>query len=135
MTGRSIDFTTFSFPTDRLTVRDLRRKHPEGFDQPLPEEALGEIRRGSRYRRRSLDVILGDLIDAEREVAERAFHNHLGSGQPDYLRGTPDGSRDCLISTYVEWGLATGEHHAEQLVRDLEAQAISQAERVVGKPL
>lgn len=129
MLSASIDFTNLSYPTDRLTVKDLRCRCPEGFDLPLSHESFGEVRKGL-YRRRSLDVVLGDLVDLEREIADRAFHTRLSAEVPEHLRGHPDDGRDCLISEYVRWGLATGENHAEQLIRDLETQAITQAEQV-----
>jgi hypothetical protein len=128
-----IDFSLIAFPTDRLSVQDMRRLYPHGFDLTVDDDALGEIREGTYYRRRSLDVILGDLVDVEREVAERAFYRALGGHRPDRLCGNPDEAVLCLVNGYIQFGLASGEHHVDQLVRDIENQATAQAHRFLGR--
>ncbi len=128
-----IDFSAIPFPTDSLTVRDLRRLHPEGFDRPPPESSVGEVRHGVRGRRRSLDVVLGDLVDLEREVAESAFQSALSGTGATHPEHEPGEARKCLAAEYVRLGLAAGSHHAEQLIREVEAAAISQAERAIGR--
>jgi len=132
MSSPSIDFTVLSYPTDKLTVKDLRRISPDGFDQPLRKESFAPVRKGL-YHRRSLDDVLGHLLDVEREMADRAFHGRLSAALPEHFPRDPDDERNCLIREYVRLGLATGKHQAEQLIRDLEGQAIAQAEQV-GKP-
>ena len=129
----TIDFTSIDFPTDRLTVKELRRLAPHGFDLPVVGTALGELREGTYYRRDSLDAILGEIVDVEREIAERAFHQALGTACPVHLmRGFPDAARECLAAAYLRLQIAGVDHQVEQLIRDIENQAAVQAERFLG---
>jgi hypothetical protein len=135
MPDPAIDFTLIDFPTDHLTVKDLRKRWPHGFDtSPPPGQRFDDGEIGLRlgpYRRKNLDDILGSTIDTERELAELAFCATLGREPPEPLRG--DGRRDesaeLLAHTYVGYGLATGDHHAMELIRDIEAQGAAQARK------
>jgi hypothetical protein len=129
MPDPAIDFTLIDFPTDRLTVKDLRKRWPHGFDTSPPEDAVG-LRIIGPYRRKSLDSIIGSTIDTERELAERAFYAALGKEAPEHLSGSGrEESMELLAHTYVGYGLATGEHHALELIRNIETQGAAQARK------
>lgn len=129
MPAPAIDFTLIEFPTDRLTIKDLRKRWPQGFDIP-PREDQTQWGRIGPYPRKDIDSIIGSVIDTERELAERAFCAALGKRVPEHLRGfLGEESAELLAQTYVEYGLATGEHHARELIRNIEAQGTAQARK------
>lgn len=126
-----IDFTRIYFPSDRLTVRDLRRAFPGSFD--LPGQPVQKS--GTRsYGRASTGSALDGIIDAERLLAGIAFKQVLG--QP---LGEDEASFDrnefveALTTDYVRVGLAAGEHQVRELIRGIEAQAVAQARRHLGR--
>jgi hypothetical protein len=123
MSEPAIDFTQLKFPSDSLTVATLRKVYPHSFD--LSSRTGGSHR---TYGRGSLNDTLGGVIDTERLVASLAFKQALRLAPNEAETQDPQETlRDLLASDYVTLGLATGQHHAEQLVRDIEGQATTQA--------
>jgi hypothetical protein len=122
MTDPSVEFTQISFPSDSLTVAALRKSYPRSFDLPR----VGGSDR--TYGRGSLDDTLGNVIDNERLIASLAFKKAIGLSPTEAETEEP---RETLVEflthDYVTLGVAAGEHHAEQLIRDIEAQATAQA--------
>ncbi|MBA4068154.1 MAG: hypothetical protein C0501_31525 [Isosphaera sp.] len=126
----AIDFTIIRFPTDRLTVAGLRRVYPHSFDLPAP---AGPTRRD--YYRKSIEDTLGGIVDAERVIASLAFKRVLGLPLTvEESRQTGEDHLNDLICCYMELGLAAGEHHGEQLAREIETQATVQAARYLSHP-
>jgi hypothetical protein len=86
------------------------------------------LRDGAQFR-------LGGLIDMERALAAHAFFAALGVQPPDY-QPRPLLKRwevlECLTHECISVGLARGEHHARELMRDIESQAAAQARRHQG---
>lgn len=112
---RKVDFRSIHFPSDALTLNALRALVPEIFDS-------GRIE-GERYERlvKTLEDKLASLISCEREIAYVAFMKAAGREQlPDEF-GLD--YRSILEKHYIEFDLASGPHHARQLIRDIESQA------------
>lgn len=135
-TEPAIDLTKIEFPTDKLTVKMVRKAYPQGFDvEPSPNSVVDRLRRRP-LRRESLDNILACIVDFERILADVAFKTARGQSVED-----ADGSRDRetifynLGSDYVRLGLARGEHEAHEMLRGIEAQATAQARQHGGHPL
>jgi hypothetical protein len=125
-----INFAAIRFPTDQLTVADLRRIYPQSFDMSVP---LGATKRG--YGRQSIEDTLGDIIDAERVIANLAFKQLLGIPLTvEEEQKTRHDHLDNLASSYIDLKLVSGEHEAMQVVREIERQAVAQAERFHGHP-
>lgn len=127
-----IDFTRIDFPSDRLTVRDLRCVYPGSFDLPVKGVDKGESR---SYGRASAGRALDGIIDAERILAGIAFKQVLG--QPLSEEETALERREiieALVTDYGQVGLATGKQQVNHLVRGIEAQAVAQAQRHLGGP-
>jgi hypothetical protein len=40
---------------------------------------------------------------------------------------------DELVGLYVRYGVASGEHHAHELIRDLERKGVAQARQLGGR--
>jgi hypothetical protein len=121
----TIDFTAIHFPTDRLTVADLRRVYPYSFDQPRPHESFGKDR--SPPGRGSIEHTLGTLIDMEREIANVAFKKAAGQSLTEVEASQDRDSYLELAEEFVTLGLATGENAAMELLRDIRRQAEAQA--------
>jgi hypothetical protein len=126
-----IDFSQIEFPSDRLTIRDLRRAFPHAFDLP-GQEAHRSQERG--YGRQSVGDALDGIIDAERLLAGRAFKEALGE---PYSNDEAAQARwdiiEGLVSDYRRAGLASGEHQSNELIRGIESQAADQAQRHRGR--
>jgi hypothetical protein len=123
-----IDFTKIDFPSDGLTIKTLRRLHPDDFDtEPdachrLVEDVAGRANQN-----------LMTMLDAERFVAQAAF------AKASSVQWTPGDIEDAQISAaraatlYVHYGLASGPQHAQQLIRGIETQAAEQARQPPGR--
>jgi hypothetical protein len=125
-----LDLTKINFPTDRLSIKDLRTMFPEGFDR-LDQWGRAD---GAEFFRDQSDrgyEILIWMLNTERKVAELAFNRATGRPQPEDRSerspGWVEEEKEELIELLVKYGLATGPRHAEQQVRDIESQAATQA--------
>jgi hypothetical protein len=137
-TEPKIDFAAIDYPTDKLTVKQLRQRTPHAFDvEPRPEWGTYIVTDNrSRFRRMTMDNVLGHVVDSERQLAEWAFKKALGQPVPDWdLSSERDTTMDNLSSEYIKWGLARGEHEANEMLRGIEAQATAQARQHGGRPL
>ncbi len=126
-----LDFSGIAFPSDRLSIRDLRRKYPECFDiglrrgeqpQPLyfPHTTFGKYDNTVPH---SED--LGGLLFSERLVAAYAYAAAHGIHEPGGYEGELglSGFKSDLTRSYVALGIANGEHQAAEMIRDIERQA------------
>lgn len=120
-----VDYTSISFPSDRVTMADVRRAHPERFD----------VEDGDAFERTGDDptFTLGLVVYLERLLARAAYESSLG--KPGNVIGQRGMDRaDCveeLTKFYATYGVANGSHQTEELVRDIESQAAAQA---AGRP-
>ena len=132
-----LDLTKIAFPSDSLTVKKLREVLPQHFDNPSrgPHvEANGEWEA---------------MLSFERSVAKHAFDAARGKtiSQFDAMRGLTlsqsiqrqhnelESYKEGLRELYVKYDLASGPHHVEQLIRDIETQAQNQARSQSAPPL
>lgn len=115
-----VDYTRIPFPSDHLTFGAVRRAHPDLFDVDGTELFFDTATTAT-------DV--PDLFYLERLLARQAFEAALGR-PGELLRSRNLEREDCLqelTAGYVRYGLSTGRHHTEQLVREFEALAAAQA--------
>jgi hypothetical protein len=122
--GTQLDLTKIAFPTDRLTVKDLRRYCPTAFDLPAGEGHLYDVE--GLFDRVSLETVLGAVLDAERQLAHRAYCKARGMPPPQQL-SDQEGLVESLTADYAAMGLSSGPRHAEQLIRSFEEAAAKQA--------
>jgi hypothetical protein len=134
-TNPTIDLTRIKFPTDKLTVRMLRKAYPAAFDVEPPPNPILDENRQRPLRRQSLDAVLACVVDSERILAEMAFKAALGRVVLDDDR---QGGRETIIydlsGDYVAFGLARGDHEAQEMLRSIEAQAAAQARQHGDRP-
>jgi hypothetical protein len=123
--NENVDCASLSFPSDKLSMLDLRRLFPNEFDQP-PSITF--------FDKPDWPETLQDLLHAERCIAEYAFGHGdriwlgpLAEGASDdekTLREIEEEKRLCtqqLVKLYQKYGLASGPETANQLIRGIEA--------------
>jgi hypothetical protein len=122
---QTLDYTSIQYPSDRITVGDIRRTHPERFDSE----------RAELFNRTGNDpnFAISVILYLERLLAHAAYEDARGKGVNVFGPSGLD-REDCLeelTQFYALYGVAQGTHHTEQLVRDIEAQAAAQ---VIDRP-
>mgnify|MGYP001079831493 CR=1 FL=1 len=122
-----IDLTKIAFPSDGLTFGALRRVHPELID------AYESVETGPTLLEEQAGEKLSHMLHSERLLANAAFHISFGGPvHPENVILINEYKKE-LGETYIAYGIATGRHHADQLIRDIEAQAVEQAGRHGGR--
>jgi hypothetical protein len=115
---RPIDLTTVDFPSDLLTIKALRGLFPDKLNL-YPSEFYDFD-----------EIELPAMLEFERSLASRAFNAILGkSPQGSLESGEAEEDREMLAAIYTRYGMASGPHHAEQLIRAFEQSAAEQARR------
>jgi hypothetical protein len=123
-----IDFTKMDFPSDGLTIGTLRRVHPEQVDTGEDINLFSKDYGGSAG-----DMVTG-MLGAERDLAAAAFNRALGKPAPAPLdKDMLEGFAEAMTQDYIRYGIASGPHHAEQLIRGIESQAAEQARQHGGR--
>lgn len=114
------DFSTISFPSDRITIAQIRKEHPDIFT----EDGLFAARASSFL---AISTILCEL-----GLAKKAWASVLRKPDPQ-----PNENRleqiTMLNDDYVRYGLSTGIAKTRQLVRDFEKAVAEQARMTGGK--
>ena len=128
-----LDFKKIDFPSDKITIKDLRRAYPLGYDQWMEDRFDYRITTGEIRRPMSLDDAIHDMVDYEREYAERAFLQALGVPVRPGREYDHQEVVDTFRTQYIKLGLASGEHQVSELVRNVERQAIAQADQYLGR--
>jgi hypothetical protein len=135
-----LDFNRMEFPSDRITVREIRER------EPLTSEHIPDFDRNDRKN----DALSPDgrlvphpsimtVMFYERLVALVAFDISMGKGPnlDDWcgpaMGMTPKEHDDCLISAYMTYQMAGTTHEAKQLVRTIKEQAWAQAREAQGR--
>ena len=116
-----LDLADIKFPSDAITIADLRKLRPMSFDFGFAPEDADQPRFffEADHGQQAGDV-LGGMLFAERSVAVTAYAKAEGlpPREEDYIS-----LREALIEAYQRYKIASGPQHAEQLVRDIEQQA------------
>jgi hypothetical protein len=111
-----INLTVISFPTDKLTIKALRLRL-------AGEGAYASTRKAARLGE---GVVVS--INSEPKLAQWAFDEALGRAIIERHPGERDEIRETLAAEYTDFlRIATGDHHAVQLIRELEKAAADQA--------
>jgi len=120
-----LDIAKIAFPTDRLSIKDLRKLFPAEFDGP--DERVEFFGVGGRGQ--DLEAVL----QLEREIARKTFEVALGRAPSDWAEKYEIDPREDVAKSLIEYGLASGPNQAEQMIREIEAQATAQA-KALGLP-
>jgi len=125
---RRLDMSGLSFPSDKISIEMLRRHHPASFDvgfgsgkeaQPkfffIPEKTD------------HAESVLANMLFCERLVAASAYADARGIDRPE---DELDEFKEELVELYLRYQLATGKHHAAELIRDIERQGAALAPKI-----
>jgi hypothetical protein len=119
-----IDHTKIDYPSDALTIKDLRKLSPRDFD--VKDSVGGLIP--------EIPDEIGTMIQWERYLAGYAFD--LALGRP--IHEGPFARRTELVRDlqhfYTQFGLANDTKQARQLVLGLQAAAEQQARQLTPGP-
>ena len=115
-----LDLTSVRFPSDSLSIKAIRDVHPELFDKGFGkgEQSQPKFFLLSGWGGHSEDM-LGGMLYCERLIAVCAFAKARGLHAPQF---NVDDFKDELIELYTKYGLASGRHHAGELIRNIEQQ-------------
>src|SRR4051812_14903793 len=123
-----IDLAKIDFPSDGLTIKTLRRVHPEQVDTREDIDLFSKDYGGSAG-----DMVTG-MLGAERDLATAAFNRTLGIPPPAPLdKSMLEAYTKAVTEDSLRYGIARGKHPAEQLIRDIEPQAAEQARQYAGR--
>jgi hypothetical protein len=122
-----LDLSGLRFPSDRLSIRVLRERHPDLFDLGFADADDSQPRFffDSDKKGHAEDTV-GSMLQAERMIAVSAYAARAGIA-PRKLYVSIDDVKEQLSGLYVEYGIASGSHHAAELIRDIERQAVELA--------
>lgn len=130
----SIDLARLEFPSDKITLADLRRVHRREFDTMSVN-----FFDGAKMGRKADDwpqEPLAEMLSIERIIARMAFESAARGGPQGSV--LTSGSEDdvelvgTLSEYYRRYGVAHGPHEARLLIGSIEEQAAKQAEHLVG---
>lgn len=119
-----LDATKVAFPSDQLSIKDIRRIWPESVDTGA-EVVLFSSSAGAA------DMLYA-MLTMERDLAKATFDQNFGKdtfSTITYADGNVAALKEDLSESYIKYGLAKGQSSADQLIRRIEAQANAQAQQ------
>jgi hypothetical protein len=118
---KTIEYSQIAFPSSQITLGKLRSAHPKYFAPDWPACA-------SEVGHNEVDS-LSVMFYTERLLARTAFAkaNDIRFDIFEESGLTYETCVDELCEDYQKYGVASGRHLAEQLIRSLESQAAAQA--------
>ncbi len=127
-----IDFTKIAFPSDKITLADLRRVHPREFDTRGRNFFDGP--RMSRAVNSGPQETLAEMLSIERMIARLVFES-VSRGKPEASVLNSKWEDDvelieALARYYEHYGVTQGPQESMLRIRSIEEQAAEQAERL-----
>ena len=111
--------SAIEFPSDRITIGEIRARQPEFFTGHLSKHQL-------------LDLVPMCMVDLENVLAERAFAATLRAPDPHQQDSDSRQLAHDLDSYYREWGISNGPEQSKELIRRFQQAAVSQAKAIRG---
>jgi hypothetical protein len=115
-----INLDILDYPSDGLTVKQLRTLFPEQFREDGPSNFFSR-------ENRSNSGLIEYIVVFERDLAKHAFDRVLGRSSEWMAPARPRDLRGHLADLYARFQIAQGPQEARQLIRDLEKAAAEQA--------
>jgi len=127
----AIDFAEFAFPSDNITLADLRRVHPREFD--TRGRNFFDDPRMSRADNARPQEALAEMLSIERMIARLVFESvSRGKPQARVLNSQWEDDVeliDALSRSYERYGVTRGPQESLLRIGSIEEQAAKQAER------
>jgi hypothetical protein len=119
-----IDLSKIEFPSDRVTIKDIRRLWPEAVDTGKRVDLFSKPVGGGAGE------MLFSMLTMERDLAKATFGLKLGR-EPAIPYADDDVKllADDLSQVYTRYGIADGPSSAKELIRGIESQALAQAQQ------
>jgi hypothetical protein len=119
-----IDFTKMDFPSDGLTIKAIRQRWPQAVDT-RKDDPYSDVT--PRPLGPPAGEMLHNMLRMERDLAKATFGLEFGR-EPDIAYADHDVKllAEDLSELYITFGVASGQHHASQLIRSIESQATAQ---------
>lgn len=115
-----LDVTKIDFPSDKVTVGQMRRLQPESFTQANFVKLRGD------------EIPIVSAMCLEEMLAQKAYASAAGLPDP-----YPDDDRlesiRWLYDEYAQYGLSSGVKHTRELVRGFEKAAVQLAKAALGQ--
>lgn len=125
---KHLDFSEIRFPSDALSVADLRRTHPDLFDKGFSSGAAAQPQFFlDPFVNGHSENTLGNMLYCERELAASAYAHARGIDSTDL--GDVADIKEELSGYYTRYGIANGVHHAGELIRGIESQGAALAKQ------
>jgi len=121
--SHSVDYRRLQFPSDKLTVRDIRDHEPERIDIDSPQLSTDDSHS------------IENLLFLERSIAWSSFAVALGRGAAYLDVASYGGTKefeDELVNVYMFYRLASTSHDAKELIKVIKDQARAQARETQG---
>jgi hypothetical protein len=127
----AIDFAKIAFPSDKITLADLRCVHPREFD--TRGRNFFDSPRMSRADNARPQEALAEMLSIERLIARLVFESvSRGKPQASVLNSPWEDDVElieALSSYYERYGVTHGPQESLLRIRSIEEQAAKQAER------
>jgi len=123
---RNLDYDKLDFPSDKLTLGAIRNA--------VPEKELGRTDFTQGVFTPRAENYVADILTIERMIASATFDRTLGQVTNNSL--SDEERKDAveqLAGLYTRFGIASGEHHADQQIRGIESQAAAEARSLTGR--
>jgi hypothetical protein len=118
-----LDLTRVHFPSDLVTILSVRQRYPELFDCGLGNGFVSQPEYFLRHEPQNpAEIGLGDMLWCERQIVGHAYAVAKGLRIPEIMARDVEVYRESLANHCRELGLASGEHEAGEMIRDLERQ-------------
>jgi len=146
-----IDYTAIAFPSDELTIGNLRKlngslldsdsrgidKYFSGSVEDFIDSEFGSSTMTGGHEYGDVEL-LSLMLKAERDLARHAYEKACGKPLDGTYEWEPlPKTRDRLVAelkeVYTHFKIASGPTHTDQLVRDFEAQAAAQVTTPQGR--
>ncbi|HWB14100.1 MAG TPA: hypothetical protein VG826_33045 [Pirellulales bacterium] len=121
----TLDLSNIRFPSDGLTVGVLRKIHPELFDIGIEDGENAQPKFFFHARDICEDTVAA-MVYYERMLATEAYAEAAGVQGIECCIGD---FKNELVELYCRYQLASGPHHAIQLIRDFERQSAALAKQ------
>ncbi len=123
-----VDFYMISFPSDRISLKDLRNRKPEFFD--ASSVACAKLFEQDASANTANEIMT--MLYSEREIAQGAFWRAQNVTFDKTYAEDLHGCAEDLAKLYELYGLSSGPHQTRELIRGIESQAEAQARAHTG---
>jgi hypothetical protein len=125
--NKTVDFSDIEFPSDRISIKTLRKLHPDLFDKGFADEHNEGDQPQFFYNDHNGYQLerLAEVLFYERVIAAAAYAKAAGLELPERFETDElvPSAKEWLERYYKEYGVADGPSTTKELIRGIERQA------------